>query len=144
MTEYEMASLANELNGSISTSAGNAFSTVTAFLVVGYLAAHKLNRFMVLTAITVYTVWLSGAVLGIVRAQINLAGLIQQMHLMAEQGKGLQWHLASRVLPEWYLSSQLGFILVVFTAIYIASVIFFFQSRRVNRKAEPSIETPKV
>lgn len=144
MTEYEMAYLANELNGSISTSAGNAFSTVSAFLVAGYLAAHKLNRFMVLTVITVYTIWLSGAVLGIVRAQINVAGLIQQMHLMAEQGKGLQWHLASRVLPEWFPSSQVGFVLVVFAAIYIASVVFFFQCRRMNRKAEMGVEAPKV
>ena len=136
MTEYEMASLANDYRNSIGTTSGMAFTTVSAFLVAGYLAAHKLNRFMTATVITVYTVWLGGAVANIVRTATNLDGLVQQMHLMAAQGQGLQWHLASNAYPEWSFAVAMGVTLFLFGAVYVASVVFFFQSARQSRKAE--------
>jgi hypothetical protein len=135
MTEYEMASLANDYRDSMGTAAAMAFTTVSAFLVAGYLTAHKLNRFMTATVVTVYTLWLAGAVTNIVFIAINTDGLRRQMHLMAEQGQGLQWHLASSY-SQSYVAAAVGVTLVVFAIIYLASVVFFFQSARQSRKAE--------
>ena len=144
MTEYEMAYLSNELVGTIANSSAMAFTTVSAFLTVGYLAAHKLSRFMIVTVIVIYTLWLSGAVSTIIRVQISLVGLAQQMALMANQGKGFQWHVvASNPPPQWYVQNLSGFTMFVFALTYIASVVFFLQLRRQNRKAEIG-ETPKV
>lgn len=136
MTEYEMAYLANEYRGSIGTSAGMAFTTVSAFLAAGCLAAHNLNRLMVITVTVIYSVWLWGAVFNLVRTAMNLDGLAQQMRLMAEQGQGLRWHLAADAVPQWAFPATLAGTLFVFALIYVASVVFFFQSRRQNRKVE--------
>jgi hypothetical protein len=113
-----------------------AFTTVSAFLVAGYLAAHKLTRFMTATVITVYTLWLGGAVMNIVRIAMNLDGLLQQMHLMAERGQGLQWHLVASAYPQWSLTVAVGSTLFLFGVVYVASVVFFFQSARQSRTAE--------
>jgi hypothetical protein len=144
MTEYEMASLANEYREIIGTASSMAFTTVSAFLVAGYLAAHKLNRFMIVTVVTIYTVWLGGAVATIVRTATNIDGLFQQMHLMAVQGKGLQWHWAANTMTPWSFPVTLGATIFVFAVIYIASVVFFFQLRHQNRKAEMGVAAPKA
>lgn len=136
MTEYEMASLANDYRNIIGTTAGMAFTTVSAFLVAGYLAAHKLNRFMTATVITVYTLWLGGAVTNMVLTGMNLDGLRQQMHLMAAQGQGLQWHLVANAYSQWASAVAIGVTLFLFGVVYAASVVFFFQSARQNSKAE--------
>ena len=54
MTEYEMANLLNELNMSTSVYASTAFTTVTGFLVAGYLAAHRLSWLMLFIFIFLY------------------------------------------------------------------------------------------
>lgn len=136
MTEYEMASLANDYRDSIGTTSGMAFTTVSAFLVAGYLAAHKLTRFMTATVIAVYTLWLAGSVMNIVRIATNLDGLLRQMHLTAAQGQGLQWHLAANDIPQWSFAVAVGATLVLFGAVYVASVVFFFQSAPQSGKAE--------
>lgn len=135
MTEYEMASLANDYRDSMGTAAAMAFTTVSAFLVAGYLAAHKLNRFMTATVVTVYTLWLGGSMMNIVSIATNTDGLRRQMHLMAEQGQGLQWHLASSY-SQWSFAVGVGVTLFLFAVIYVASVVFFFQSARQNRRAQ--------
>ena len=74
----------------------------------------------------------------------NIDGLARKMSLFAEQGKGLEWHAAS----SWS-SNSVGVtamptaIVILMAIIFIASIVFFFHCRRVNRKAELA-EAPKT
>ncbi len=58
------------------------------------------------------------------------------MHLTAEQGQGLKWHLVANTYPQSALAVSVGATLLLFGVVYAASVVFFFQSERQNSKAE--------
>ncbi|MEQ1756518.1 MAG: hypothetical protein ABL973_20550 [Micropepsaceae bacterium] len=135
MTEFEMAYLMNDQLTTLATYTAGNFTTVTTFLVAGYLTAHKLSRAMIATVIGVYTIWLLGGVVTSIRLVRNVTGLAHQIALFAEQGKGLQWHVSSSA-PVLDPRASVGVVVVVFAVVYLASLAFFFQCRRMNRKTE--------
>lgn len=143
MTEFEMAYLMNESLTTLATYTAGTFTTVSAFLAAGYLAAHRLNGSMIATVIGVYTIWLLGGVMTTIRLVQNVSGLANQIALFAEQGKGLQWHVSTSP-PLLDTQTSVAVVVVVMTIIYLASLAFFFQCRRMNRKAEMVVEAPKV
>lgn len=141
MTEYEMASLANEYLTTGLLFFSSYFSLVSAFLLVAYVVAHRLTRTMVATVVGIFSIACVMLTLTLYRLLEDWTGVRHQISDYAQAGKGLAWHSAAKFTPS-------GFALYIAPTLWImvaiGAVYFFFHCRRVNRKAETVVETPKV
>ena len=146
MTEYEMASLANDMTGTASVLFLNWISVVTAFLVAGYLVSHRMNGWMIATLLLVYSYVYYGMVIPMFGQIANLQGLGRKMEAFANAGSGLEWHsIGTRGLPpQWVWSATDIVNVVAFAVVYLVSIAFFVQCRHMNRNAEVAALAPKV
>ena len=134
MTDYELASLLAELQGTMMATLGLLFTIISAFLVAGYVAAHRLNILMTLVVLGVYT--FSGLLVSfeLNREAAALVGVVGQIQEHASAGKGLGWHPAAgwtinQVISVWMTPIQM----VVGFVMYGATIGFFFSCRRHNQ-----------
>jgi hypothetical protein len=137
MTEYEMASLFGEYTIASTTLWGLFLSLTTGFLIAAYNTAHKLTTTMAWIVVTGWAVVGAGVALQIVQWAWIADALRGQMKEYASAGKGLAWHPAISSIFSWSPGPGRAIGLgVVLALLLIASIIFFFHCRRVNRKAE--------
>ena len=116
------------------TTAG--FSTLSAFLVAGYLAAHRLTRFMVSFVVIAFVWWSFTISLAFYRLTTDFFGLRHEMHVAATGGKGLAWHSAAQIDGGVY--SPIVFS-VIWLTLNLCAIYFFFHCRRMNRKVETPV-----
>ena len=138
MTEFEMASLQNDMLIALGAATQFYFALTTAFVVASYLAAHRLTPPMAIIVVSIFAFASAGNMLMMYRIMESLAGLAHEMRAFAQAGKGLAWH-------SWVSSSDWAFdnARYVGTALFLtasgASLYFFFHSRRVNRVADATL-----
>ena len=145
MTEFEMAYLLTDMQAMMATQATTSLTVVSGFLIAGYIAAHRLNRLMVGILLGIYTYWFLGTAFQLSRQVASHSGLILKMHNYAAAGKGLEWHAAKDAMaPRWVLEAAPTSAVLFASAIFAASIVFFFQCRRMNHKIEAGTWHPKV
>ena len=135
MTEYEMAYLFTEMQMTIIAQLSLYVSVMSGFLIMSFLAAHRLSRTMLVLAISLFS-WLWYVLLMLsYREMASFIGLMGEMRKFKDAGRGLNWHSAVQmpaillaVVPTSWIAFQLSF--------YLAAVGFFFHCRRMNRIAE--------
>ena len=136
MTEFEMAYLANDMGGTLTTALTTSFTITSAFLVAGYYAAHRLSGLMIAIILPIYT-WINLSFSFFVyRLTVNLNGLYGKMHDYAASGQGLEWHSVANLPPQWFRDAVPTFSVLISLIVFAATIVFFFQCRRVNRAAE--------
>jgi hypothetical protein len=105
---------------------------MSGFLIMSFLAAHRLSRAMVMVSISLFS-WLWYVLLMLsYREMASFVGLMVEMRKFKEASKGLQWHAAAytpSILLDIIPSSWIIFQLVFF----VAAVGFFFHCRHENR-----------
>lgn len=133
MTEYEMLSLVQghvNLGGVILM---NYFTMLTAYLVAGYLAAHRLTQSMSMFVTAAFVVSSAVFMYMLLRNGEALQAIFNEMHALAQAGKGLAWNpLASRP-PNVDVLCYAA--LAIMAAGQIGGIYFFFQCRTHNRQA---------
>lgn len=144
MTEFEMAYLVTDMQIAVSTTFATLFTITSAFLLAGYYAAHRLTPLMIGVLIVIYAWSFFGTTFMINRELISLFGLAGEINTYASTGNGLQWHAAANPAPAWLLSVGVVLAFCLNVIIFIATLVFFFHCRRVNRKSEAGAWKPKV
>jgi heme/copper-type cytochrome/quinol oxidase subunit 2 len=142
MTEFEMAYLVTDMQIAVSTTSATLFTITSAFLLAGYYVAHRLTPLMIGVLIVIYAWSFFGTAFMLNREFISLFGLAGEINTYAGAGKGLHWHAAANPAPAWLLNTGIMLGAALNVVIFVATLIFFFHCRRVNRKAET--EAPKV
>jgi hypothetical protein len=125
------------------------FTMVSAFLVASYVGAHRLSPLMIALLIGMYAYAYFGIAFTLTRQMTTAFGLVGQISARAAAGSDFQWHAAAEA---WGASTTTATIrsfaplinLLISLVIFAGTLVFFFHCRRVNRKAEPSVEAPKV
>jgi hypothetical protein len=142
MSEFEMAYLHTELFNAVQLTLTVYVSVLSGFLVLSYLAAHRLTRTMTAISLFVYAGFSATVVFGANRVLVSYAGLSREMHTFAGAGKGLAWHSTATLVP--WLPEALPFaFLAAGILASIGSIVFFFHCRRVNRNAQSGAWRPK-
>ena len=136
MTEFEMAYLVTDMQIAVSTTSATLFTITSAFLVAGYYVAHRLTPLMIGVLIVIYAWSFFGTTFVLNRELISLFGLAGEIHSYAGTGKGLHWHAAANPAPAWLLSAGVVAAFALNVIVFVATLVFFFHCRRVNRKAE--------
>ncbi|MGH7864300.1 MAG: hypothetical protein ACREQB_04880 [Candidatus Binataceae bacterium] len=134
MTEFELMYLTNETISTIAVVFAAYFSTLSAFLIAGYLAAHKLTRTMLVLVVGLFSLWSALAIFTLYRTVWNLFGLQGQIRDFARAGKGLAWHGAVGN-PQWFVHSGPMISLGLYVAMAIAALYLFFHCRIHNRQS---------
>ena len=143
MTEYEMASLANELLTTATNLTSAYFSISSAFIVGAYVGAHRLNRTMVAIVVGLFLLWSLSLISQAGAVTRNYYGLLAQIRESAKSSGAFAWY-HPQLMPSEYLEFRPGAIFISLLVVMLASIFFFFYCRRVNRKAETVVEAPKV
>ena len=134
MTEYEMASLGTMQATMLDGVLMNFFTILTAYLVAGYAASHRLSFTVAifLTALfSVICMYLIARYWAIGSQIIDLIAL-ERVQFLA--GKGFTWSVGVRNPPErGYV--MLDIVVGVMTAAALGSIYMFFLLRRRNRAA---------
>jgi|GEM_PF-3410677 len=143
MTEYEMLYMTQVFLGNGMTDMLNFFSVLTAYLVAGYLAAHRLSFSMSVFATAAFVVFSVNAIIVMVSIGRQLQALLDHMHLFAQAGKGLDWNpVVAGPPPNLWIAGTAALALMLVGV--IGSIYFFYQCRRSNHKAEAGPWHPKV
>ena len=130
MTDFELASLYNEVGMNITSNITAYVSILFAFLVGSYLAARQMSRSMATVAIGLFSLY---SLVSIGRTMGNsetLVGLAGRLHEAAQaEGADLAWHGAAVSTPEslawgWWIY------LIIFLIAYAGAIYFFFACRR--------------
>jgi hypothetical protein len=137
MSEFEMASLLNDMLGVAGNQFMNWISMVTAFVAIGYLISHRLSPWMIAAIVLVYSYIYIGMVRPMFLMIGNIQGLLRKMESLALAGSGLEWHaVKSAALPDqWFWDMQGYFNVATFALVYLATIVFFLQIRRMNSNA---------
>jgi hypothetical protein len=135
MSEYEMAYLFNDMQLAIIAQLSLYVSIMSGFLIMSFLAAHRLSRAMLVVAISLFT-WLWYVLLMLsYREMASFSGLMGEMRNFRDAGKGLVWHDAAYTPP--FLLELIPMSWIAFQLIFFAAAIgFFFHCRRKNLTAE--------
>ncbi|MFM9864360.1 MAG: hypothetical protein ACKVRO_12205 [Micropepsaceae bacterium] len=136
MTEFEMASLAQELHINRAAQLSLIVSIMSAFLVVGYTAAHRLTFTLNALIVGLYSLVLLPRIAGFIFSTMPVVGLHKAMAERFAKGIEFQWDLA--LVPS---SSLLAGYIVELTAvtwisIFVATIAFYFLARQMNLKRE--------
>ena len=143
MTEFEMASLANELLTTATTLTTTYFSIASAFIVGAYVAAHRLSRTMVAIVVGLFLVWSFSLISQASFVTRNYYNLLDQIRASAKSGATFAWY-TPQALPDAYLDLRPTLIFVAMNIVAVAAIYFFFHCRRVNRKAEAGAWKPRT
>ncbi|MFI4934792.1 MAG: hypothetical protein ACHP7N_09265 [Caulobacterales bacterium] len=134
MTEFELAYLFNDMQMAIIAQLSLYVTVMSGFLVMSFLAAHRLSKVMMVVALSLFT-WLWYVLLMLsYREMASFSGLMEEMRKFKDAGKGLAWHNAPQtpaflldIVPTSWVVFQLVF--------YAAAMAFFLHCRSVNRAA---------
>lgn len=143
MSEFELASLHSQMYVQAQAALSTLLTVMSGFLIVSYLAAHRLDRTMIGIGLTLYVGFSTFLVLGASRTMATYAGLSQQIVTFAQNGRGLAWHGATTA-PIWLLELLPLFVVVAGSIGVAASVYFFFHCRRMNLKDQIGAWRPRV
>ena len=137
MTEYELVSLLQTQINTIGAEIMDYFTILTAFLVAGYVAAHRLTRSMALFVIVMFTVSALFFVANVMGAYAATTLILRELARMAQTGSSLGGAMDVRrsplpidIVADVALTMMLGGI--------VGGIYFFLQSRRTNRARVPS------
>jgi hypothetical protein len=132
MTEIEMATLFNDMQTAIIAQLSLYVSIMSGFLLMSFLAADRLTKPMLVVAISLFT-WLWYVLLMLsYREMASFVGLMGEMRIFREEGKGLGWHGAAYtpaflldLIPPAWIAFQIVF--------YVAAVAFLLHCRSRNQ-----------
>ena len=135
MTEFEMATLFNDMQLAIVAQLSLYASIMSGFLIMSFLAAHRLSRTMVAVAISLFA-WLWYVLLMLsYREMAAFTGLMVEMRKFKDAGQGLRWHAAA--YTPVFLLDLIPASWIVFQFIFFAAAVgFFFHCRRENTVTE--------
>ncbi len=126
MSEYEVATLLNELFNSVLNSIETFMTALFAMLITGYLVGPKLTRGMTITVVGLFTGFSALAIFMTAAASRRVAGIILEFDRLAAEGLDLSWifvlPVTARIVPGAFTS--------LLVAAYLATLLFFFHSRR--------------
>ncbi len=127
MTEYEVASLFNELFTAMLTAVETFMAALFAMLATAYFVAPKLTRIMSATIIGLFTLFSVEFIFFAFAASRRVAGFGSQLDsLVSPSGSDLSWlYFVPAVAP--IVPAVVATILL---AAYVAALIFFLQARR--------------
>lgn len=143
MTEYEMASLANDLLGTASGMATTYFTVVSGFIAASFVAAHRLSRSMVVIVVALFAIWAMSTIGQAGTVMRSYYGLLAQIRDQSSPSGTFGWY-AIEVMPRWFNELRPTSFVVIMYLVGLAAIYFFFHCRRVNRKAELAVEAPKT
>jgi hypothetical protein len=138
VSEFELAYLFNEMQMAVVTQLALYVSVMSGFLIMSFLAAHRLSRALMILAISLFS-WLWYVLLMLsFREMASFSGLMGEMRKFKDAGKGLNWHYAThtptflvQMIPISWIAFQLIF--------YAAAVGFFFHCRHINLRTEVNL-----
>ena len=126
MSEYEVATLFNELFNSTLNAVETFMAALFAMLVTAHFVGAKLTRGMSITIIGLFTTFSALTIFLAFAVSRRIAGLILRFDYFSTQGLDLSWMYivpgAAYVVPPM--------LLVMLIAAYGATLIFFIQARR--------------
>jgi len=132
MTEYEHTILFLELAQAASSLMANYMTLVFAMIVTSYMAAHRLDRFMVWAALILYSSFALGFCNEIFQVYSDMSRLgIRIAELGEKPDTALGWFGPVASSPDFlYVLPKLvgGMIILA----YIGSILFFFRARKAN------------
>lgn len=143
MTEFEMASLANDMLATTNTILTTSFTVTTGFVAASYLAAHRLSRTMTVIVVALYVAWSLSINAQAYTALRGYYRLLRKIRDTAQPEGIFSW-FPPEGMPAWFTDARPSMIGASLIVAILASVIFFFHCRRVNRKSEAGAWKPKV
>ena len=142
MTEYELLNASQGQANILLTNLTNTFSIMTAYLVVGYFAAHRISRAMALFVTALFVLWCIQSLMLGLGSTLVLLNIVAEMRAEAHAGKAFLWWPA-------LAKPSVGFDLIVVYAAFamviaasIGSIYFFFECRSRNMRAEATLPPP--
>ena len=143
MTEYEIASLFDQMYNTAGVLMSSALALVSGTLVASYAAAHRLSRTMAILSVGIYA-WMCFLFIVLTYRQMSIiSGLFVEARAFREAGKGLDWHAAA--LTPAALSDVIPTAAAAFEVIlFAATLLFFFHCRRPNRAAPNNPPAPEA
>ncbi len=134
MTEYELVSLLQTQINTIGTEIMDYFTILTAFLVAGYVASHRLTRSMAIFVTIMFVVSALFFVVSVMGDYEVTKVMMGELRSMAATGAGFQWvHRAQQSPLAADVISNVALIMML--SGIVGGVYFFFQSRQHDRAA---------
>ncbi|MCR9193832.1 MAG: hypothetical protein NXH88_03815 [Hyphomonas sp.] len=129
LSDYELVFLIGETSSNISDMAINAFSVISAYLLVGFFLAARLSRPMCLFVHALYLVGLVMLGFQLSKHMAIVAAAVDQLKQRTVETGSLAWH-PSNASPAWYMDAQPMAATILFLLIAIASIWFFETCRK--------------
>lgn len=132
MTEFEHAILFFELAQTASANMANYMAIISAFIVVAYVVAHKLDRVLMILAIIIYSLF----ALGLTNESFQVYSDLSRLGIQMDSKFGSVSDTDLGWLGPVAMGADFFYILpkIIFTMLtltYLGSIFFFFQRRRV-------------
>ena len=140
MTEYELLSAAQGQTNILLINLTAMFSIMTAYLAVGFLAAHRISLAMALFVTALFLLWcLTSLMLGLGTTLVGF-NITAEMRAQAHAGRAFLWWpgLARETGGFGYFAAYTAFVVVV--AANLGAVYFFFECRWRNMKADAAMK----
>jgi hypothetical protein len=132
MTEYELVSLLQTQINTIGVEIMDYFTILTAFLVAGYVASHRLTLSMALFVTVMFVVSALFFVASVMGDYEVTKVMMSELRRLADTGTGFRWvHRAQQSPLVADIISDVA--LMMMLSGILGGVYFFFQSRRHNR-----------
>lgn len=143
MTEFEMASLAQEMVMNRTAQLSLIVTIMSAFLLVGYTAAHRLTYTLNALIVALYSLVLFPRIVTIIFSSGPVIGLSKAIAERFAKGTEFQWHpgiapASDSFLMNYYVELNA----VTWISIFAATITFYFLARHMNLKRERE-EAPK-
>ena len=134
MTEYELVSLLQTQINTIGVEIMDYFTVLTAFLVAGYVAAHRLTLSMSLFVTVMFVVSALFFVASVMGDYEVTKVMMSELRRLADTGTSFRWiHRAQQSPLAADIISDVALIMMLCGI--LGGVYFFFQSRHHNRAA---------
>jgi hypothetical protein len=134
MTEYELISLLQTQINTIGVEIMDYFTVLTAFLVAGYVAAHRLTLSMSLFVTVMFVVSALFFVASVMGDYEVTKVMMGELRRLADTGTSFRWvHRAQQSPLAVDIISDVALFMMLCGI--LGGVYFFFQSRRHNRAA---------
>lgn len=132
MTEFEHVILFTEFAQAASAVMANYMTLVFAMVVTSYMAAHRLDRFMTVIALLLYSLFALGFCNEIFQIYSDLARLGIQIAAAGDTpDTSLGWFGPVATSPDFlYVMPKIIGTMIVMA--YIGSILFFFRARKAN------------
>jgi hypothetical protein len=137
MTEFEMAYLAQEMAISRTAQVSLIISIMSAFMVVGYTAAHRLTITLNVLIVVLYSLLLFPRISLIITTSAGIVGLLKVMAERATKGTEFQWNPVIVYSSDSFLADNyLELNAIIWCSLFLATIAFYFLARQLNLKRE--------